>query len=271
MDWTQILAGGLAGVGQGLGQVNDLRQRDSQNQLQKRQLDMQMEDRKRQAVMDAWGQIEGGTSLSGIDPEQIKNFTAAGLPIQKGPDGGLVKPKTAQQRLVDTQIEEHAFSLAQKREDAKYGDELDNMDPNEFYALPPETREFLKARAGRKDLETLTPEEKLKFSERLQSAQISATARMYAATQPKALNPEVMALNRQKFEAGMRAKAAQLARSGMGAYMPPDQIAAQEEQIFQTLMQNAPMGGGDAMVAPPSTPGVPTASRGRVVKITPMP
>lgn len=271
MDWSQVIAGGLAGVGQGLGQVNDLRQQAIQNQLRQREFEAQQQERKRQAVMDAWNQIEGGTSLAGMAPEQVKDFTAAGLPLAKGPDGSLIKPKSKQQQLIETQLADREFELNKKREDEKFADELDNMDPTTFYALPPETREFMKSRAGKKDLETLTPEEKLRFSERLQSAQIAATAKMYAATAPRPVNPETMTLNRQKFEAGMRAKAAQLARTGMGAWMPPDQVAAQEEQIFQTLMQNASGDGGAMGMAPASPPALPTASRGKVIRITPMP
>jgi hypothetical protein len=234
MDWLQILAGGATGLGQGLGQVNDMRQQQVQNQYRQREQDMMMQDRKRQAVMDAWNQIEGGQT---IDPTAAPDFKSLNLPVVKGADGMLMKPKTKQQQLIDLQIEDRQRELQEKADLQRRRDEFDALTPDQLKTMDPFDRELLASKAGYDKLETLTPEEKIKFSEKIAVANAAGQARVLAASMPKQVNPEVMALNRSKFEAGMRARAAQIARTGMGAYMPPDQVAGLEEQIFQSLMQ----------------------------------
>jgi hypothetical protein len=234
MDWLSLLGGLAGGLGQGLNQVNDLRQQNIQNQYRQREQDMMMQDRKRQAVMDAWNQIEGGQT---IDPTAAPDFKSLNLPVVKGADGILMKPKTKQQQLVDLQIEDRQRELDEKADLQRRKDEFDALTPEQLKAMDPFDRELLASKAGYDKLETLTPEERIKFSEKIAVANASGAARIAAASIPRAVNPQTQALNQQKFVAGMRARAAQIARTGMGAYMPPDQVTALEEQIFQSLMQ----------------------------------
>lgn len=257
------LAGGLQGVGQGFGQVNDMRQQDVQNQLRQKQFDAGQEERKRAAVMEAWQQIEGGSQIA---PEQAQSFKDIGLPVIKGADGAPMKAKSKQQELIDLQIQGHQMDLEEKTKQQGYRDFVENMDPTEFYSLPPQTREFYTQRAGMDKWDTLTPDEKIRFSERVASANASAQARIIAASQPRPQDPQVMALNRQKFEASMRATAERLARTGVGAWMTPDKLAPKVEEIYQGLIQGA---GQEGMAQPPmgGPAAAPTAPRGKIVGI----
>lgn len=234
MDWLSLLGGVAGGLGQGLNQVQDLRQQNLQNQFRQREQDMMMQERKRQAVMEGYQMVEHGGQLP---PELAKSAKEIGLPVYAGEGGTFIRPMSKQQELINVQLKDREMELAEKRDLQRRRDEFDALTPDQLKTMDPFDRELLASKAGYDKLETLTPEERIKFSEKIAVANASGAARIAAASIPRAVNPQTQALNQQKFVAGMRARAAQIARTGMGAYIPPDQVTALEEQIFQSLMQ----------------------------------
>lgn len=105
--WNEILAG-LAGAAQGgaqgLGQINDMRQQDIAQRLRDRQIKMQEEQQKRQAVQQAWESTQEGHVFE--TPEQATEFVNLGYGVIKDPvTGRPMKPKSIQTRAAELNLQ----------------------------------------------------------------------------------------------------------------------------------------------------------------------
>lgn len=175
MDWNTILgglAGGLGGASQGMQQVQDNRQQQLQNRMRQQEMDMAIDQQKRARVAQARQLLEGGQEVT---PEVLKEFAQypefmSGI-IKDPSTGKTVVQKSAQQQLIDKQIEEHALKVKRLQEEQAVADQIEAMGGS-FYQQPIEDRMVMGARSGLK-LPLQTPQEEMASSQKLEQARIS--------------------------------------------------------------------------------------------------
>lgn len=259
MAWQDVLAalGGAAqGASQGYGQVQDQRRRDVQLQLQQRQQEMQKEQQKRQAVQQYYETLQGGSKVDPTNPN-VQEAVGFGYSFEKDPTSGqLIKPKTPQQALIDVQVESHAQEVARKNAEMKAREEIINTP--DLTALPWAQRNKLNFAAGG-PFDLTSPQEDLTYNATLKGREVAAqSAARVAEIRAEAERQKQLFTqgnNQDKLMLGLRAQATREATaSTMGKLLPPDQLQAQIEQLYQQKLQEFGLGSyaqGGGQAAPP--------------------
>lgn len=238
MAWQDIFAGiggALQGAGAGMAQVQDQRQRDLQRQLQERQLQQQQEEQKRRAVQAAYESMVGGfkTDLATAQP-----MIEAGFAFEKGEDGSLVKPMSMAERRAEIEAKAQEQRLINQESQMIARDQIVN-DPSGFMDRPWDERNVMQFAAGGQ-LELQSPEDKLRYSERLAAAGPAAQARVDAARIAAEARRGMTEEQRLKFQSDKMAEAMRMVLQrplNMGKGPEDPEVQAQALAVFKTIMQ----------------------------------
>lgn len=182
---AEALAGLLGGAGQGLQNVQDNRQQQARMAIQKQQADLQMQEAKRRAVMEAYQTMQPGQE---VDPAQASEFKAMGLGGLEAVGGKIIKAKSPQDQLMELKYKEAEEEANQRTRKTALLDKIHNAGSG-FFELPPQARQAEWASAGLNGDDWMTPEEKLKFSPQFQSANVNAQARIATDNGPAPRSP----------------------------------------------------------------------------------
>lgn len=194
MGWQEILGGAFQGGVQGLGQIQDTRRQNAQLAIQQQNQQMQQQEAKRRAVMEAYQTLQGGQE---VDPQQASQFKELGLGgLTAAPGGKIIKMKSPQEQQIELVLKQRQDEMDDKAKKDIVLAQIHN-DGEGFFQKPPQERQSIWVGAGLDGDGWLTPQEKVKFSPQVAAAGIAAGPR-YAAAGTTPLEAQKLSLQIKK-------------------------------------------------------------------------
>lgn len=254
MDLNSLLAGlagGLGGAAQGMQNVQDDRLKQAQQRMQQQQIDMQTEQQKRRAVMEARQLLSGGMTVQPELLAQMKDYPELFAGIEKQPDGQFVVQKSKQEMLIDQQIAEHERSVKEKQEQDRYREQAEAMGAD-FFNLSDAEKVAWQNKIGDPKFAIQTPEQLLQHNATLEKQRLAAqsaadVARIRASGQMMAAQTRQAGQNQLSYEDAARIVMADKDITGQMRY----KLGTQEfDQAVAAIMARA------NAVNPTTTPAV---------------
>ncbi len=207
--WLEGLAGLLGGGAQGMETIQQQRRQNAQTQMQQKQLEMDQQETKRRAVMEAYKTLQPGQE---VDPAQASEFKQLGLGGLTAEGSKIIKAKSPQDQMLDLTYQTAQEEAAERQRKRAVLDQVHN-EGSGFFPRPRAERIALAIANGMDEKSVLLPEEELEFNPTFQGAQVAAQSRLAAARMTSGasgqITPAVRArLDQQMYDTAVRAATA---------------------------------------------------------------